>query len=110
MTVEEWVEYAKRFGVDEVLSIAAVDRESDLSTADVERLAREPREITPGHRLPQPFRRMGRPTEYYRLRTIGAPRTCARCGRPLAGRADKLVCSTACRVALKRERDRKRAS
>lgn len=87
--VEHWAGYAARFGTEMVFESA-----SELSLKDLERLARCLRELDPKWRPPPNWRD--------RARDVDEARSCAWCGRALAGRSDRRTCGGTCRVALHR--------
>jgi hypothetical protein len=105
VTVEDWVAYARKHGTDMVVRTA---RQGGLPPADVERLVAELRTLDPKFKPPRRGRR-GRPARSKIPAADQAGRVCEHCGRPVTGRADRRTCSTACRVALKREHDRQAA-
>jgi predicted nucleic acid-binding Zn ribbon protein len=91
----DYVRHAKAHGVDGVLETAA----GELDDRELAVLAAELRRIDPKAKLPvSPARPV----------PAAGDRTCASCGGPLDGRADRRTCSDRCRQAHRRKQARER--
>jgi hypothetical protein len=102
---DEWVAYATRYGSGMVMKTAKQD---GLGPEDLDRLAFALRELDPKFKPPRRNKPGPRPRHKIPAERRG-DRACEHCGRALSGRSDRRTCSVACRVALKRERDRQAA-